>query len=130
MNKIVKYAAVTTIVAATGLTALNVSADWGRDRGDCSRSEQRGDWTMDRSSMDKRQRMANRELNLTAEEAKTLVEANLIMRGNKRLQAGQVAEKDDNTYLVDIVTVDNSLVQQVEVDKNQGMARPSFRAGK
>ena len=65
-------------------------------------------------------RHANRDLNLTESQVKTLVEARLIMRGNDRLKLGKVAKKDDQTYLVDIVTVDNSLVRQVEIDKNTG----------
>lgn len=61
-----------------------------------------------------------RDLDLTADQVKTLVSAKLIMRGNDRLQVGQVTQKDENTYLVDIVTVDNSLVRQIEIDRNTG----------
>jgi hypothetical protein len=45
------------------------------------------------------------------------------MRGNDRLKVGQVAEKDKDTYVVDIVTVDDSLVRQVEVDRDNGLPR-------
>jgi len=65
-------------------------------------------------------RHANRDLDLTESQVKTLVEARLIMRGNDRLKLGKVAKKDDQTYLVDIVTVDDSLVRQVEIDKDTG----------
>ncbi|MCG8069205.1 MAG: hypothetical protein JAY84_15225, partial [Candidatus Thiodiazotropha taylori] len=58
---------------------------------------------------------------------KTLVSARLIMRGNDRLKVGQVTEKDDDTYLLDIVTVDNSLVRQIEVDRDNGLPRGGFK---
>jgi hypothetical protein len=64
---------------------------------------------------------------LTAEQAKTLVAARLIMHGNVRLKAGQVTTNDEENYLVDIVTIDNSLVSQVEVDRNKGLPRGPFR---
>lgn len=62
----------------------------------------------------------NRDLELTAEEAKTLVSARLIQRGNDRLKVGQVKEGDDDTWLVDIVTVDDSLVRTVTLSSKTG----------
>lgn len=62
----------------------------------------------------------DRDLNLTAAQVKTLAESRLIMLGNPRLKVGAVKEKDKNTYTVDIVTVDNSLVLTREVDKHTG----------
>ncbi len=126
MNKIAKYTAVSAIVAATGFTALTATAGWGNHRGNCERAEFRGGPSMMMKQMGKRGRFADRELNLTAAEAKTLVEARLIMKGNDRLKVGQVTEGDQKTYLVDIVTVDNSLVRQVEVDRNNGLPRGPF----
>ena len=70
-------------------------------------------------------RFGDRKLNLSESQVKTLMEARLIMRGNDRLKIGKIARKDDKTYLVDIVTVDDSLVQQIEIDKDSGF--PSRR---
>ncbi len=107
MNKFAKYGVITMIVAATGLTAVGASASGKDERGHCDRAEMRD-------------RFAERDLNLTADEVRTLMEAKLIMRGEERLKVGQVAEKDADTYLVDIVTVDDSLVRQVEIDRDSG----------
>lgn len=126
MNKITKYTAVSAIVAVTGFTALAAMADWGDRRGNCNRGDFRGGPSIMMEKMGKQGRFADRDLNLTIEEAKTLVEARLIMKGNDRLKVGQVAESDQETYLVDIVTVDNSLVRQIEVDRDNGLPRRHF----
>ena len=62
----------------------------------------------------------DRDLNLSADQVKKLAEARLIIAGNPRLKVGSVKEKDKDTYTVDIVTADNSLVTQREVDKHSG----------
>jgi len=62
----------------------------------------------------------DRDLNLSAAQVKTLAEARLIMMGNPNLKVGAVKEKDKNTYTVDIVASNNSLVLQREVDKHTG----------
>ncbi|MCU7851509.1 MAG: hypothetical protein KZQ80_04785 [Candidatus Thiodiazotropha sp. (ex Monitilora ramsayi)] len=126
MNKIAKYTAITVVAAATGLTAVGASAGWGDHRGNCDRGEMRGGDSMMMKRMGKAGPMTDRDLDLTSDEAKTLVEARLIMRGNDRLKVGQVTEKDQDTYLIDIVTVDNSLVRQIEVDRDNGMPRGPF----
>lgn len=71
--------------------------------------------------MRKHGRFADRDL--SADEAKTLVEARLNMRGNDRLKVGKVTQKNDDTYLVDVTTVDDSLVRQVEIDRDSGFRR-------
>ncbi len=63
----------------------------------------------------------DRKLDLSADEVKTLIEARMIMHGNDRLKVGKVSQKDDQTYVVDIVTIDDSLVRQIEVDRNNGL---------
>lgn len=126
MNRIAKYTAISIVVAATGFTALAATAGWGDHRGNCERGDFRGGPSMMMKHMGKQGRFADRDLNLTAEEAKTLVEARLIMKGNDRLKVGQVTESDQETYLVDIVTVDNSLVRQIEVDRDNGLPRGPF----
>lgn len=123
MNKTAKYAVISIVVAAAGFTAVGASAGWNEYRGHCDRFEKRGGPNVMMQRMGKPGRMADRDLNLTADQAKTLVEARLIMRGNDRLKAGKVTEKDQQTYLVDIVTVDDSLVRQVEVDRDNGLPR-------
>lgn len=63
-----------------------------------------------------------KDLNLSADQVKTLAEARLIMTGNPNLKVGAVKAKDSDTYTVDIVTADNSLVLQREIDKHSGRA--------
>ena len=62
----------------------------------------------------------DRDLELTADEAGTLISAQLIMQGNDRLKVGGVISQGEDTYVVDIVTVDDSLVMQIEVDRDSG----------
>ena len=78
----------------------------------------------------KQGRFSGADLDLNIEQAKTLVQARLIMRGNDRLKVGKVTKKDDDTFLVDIVTVDDSLVRQVEVDRENGLPRGRLAAKK
>lgn len=47
----------------------------------------------------------------------------LAWMGNSRLKLGSVKERDANTIVVDIVTLDGSLVQRFEVDRNTGVYR-------
>lgn len=61
---------------------------------------------------------ANRDL--SADDVRNIVEAQLVWRGNKRLKVGKVEASDDGTYLAEILTVDDSLVEQIIVDKNTG----------
>lgn len=63
----------------------------------------------------------HRDLALTADQAKKLTEARLIMSGNKNLKIGAVKEKDADTITVDIVAAsDNSLVVQRLIDRHTG----------
>jgi len=119
MNKIAKITAV-TVVAVAGLAAVGATASWGEGRGHCQGAEGRGGHATMMKHMGKHGRFANRDLDLTAEEAKTLVEARLIMRGNDRLKVGQVTQKDEDTYLVEVTTLDDSLVRQIEIDRDSG----------
>ncbi len=112
---------VAAIVVAVSLTAIGAQADWGSKRGKCESGDYRGGPAMMHHKG--KGRFADRELDLTTEEARTLVQARLIMRGNDRLKVGQVVEQDEDTYLVDIVTVDNSLVRQIEIDRDNGFPR-------
>ena len=120
MNKIAKYSAVALVVGALGAGAVNASG-WGEG---CER-HQRGEYGPQHSMMGQRQGMRGprADLNLSAEQVKTLVEARLIMRGNERLKVGDVSEVDADTYRVQIVTVDGSLVREFDVDRNEGPRR-------
>ncbi|MET0029694.1 MAG: hypothetical protein ABW101_18835 [Candidatus Thiodiazotropha sp.] len=124
MNKRLKITLISTAVAASSLFAVVSAADagWGGYQGRCDRAAM-GDYAGPgmMNGMGKKGQPMNRNLDLSADEAKTLVAARLIMRGNDRLKVGQVTEQDENTYLVDIVTVDDSLVRQVAVDRNNGL---------
>ena len=64
--------------------------------------------------------------NLSIEDVKTLMSAKLIMMGNKRLKVGKVTEKDADTIVAEIVTVDNSLVHSVEYNRHTGQHRKNF----
>ncbi|MES9942171.1 MAG: hypothetical protein ABW104_05955 [Candidatus Thiodiazotropha sp. 6PLUC2] len=128
MNKGLKVTIISAVVATSGMFALASSADagWGGRKGNCDRGAMSGAPGMMQGKGNFGPAM-DRDLDLTADEAKTLVAARLIMRGNDRLKVGQVTTQDEDTYLVDIVTVDDSLVRQVEVDRDNGLPR---RGGK
>lgn len=61
---------------------------------------------------------------LSIEDARKTVEQRLEWSGNDRLKVGTVEVKDDNTILAEIVTVDGSLVDKLEIDRKTGFARP------
>lgn len=113
------------LIAVTS-AAMNVSAAWRGDPENCPRAA--AGQMLNNSGQPGRG--VQRQLDLDATQAKKLVEARLIMRGNDRLKVGDVEQKDENTYLVDILTVDNSLVRQVEVDRHAGLPRRGMMAGR
>ncbi len=134
MNKFVKYSAIALAVSAMGVGAVNASG-WYED---CPRGGPRfGQWDddgprghfgmkrhgMQGPGMRGPGMMRPGNLDLSAEEVKTVVQARLIMHGNDRLQVGDVRAKDDDTYRVQIVTKDGSLVREIEVDRNTGPRR-------
>jgi len=57
---------------------------------------------------------------LTVDDVRTNMEQHLKLRGNDRLKVGQVTELDDKTIVAEIVTVDDSLVKKVQIDKATG----------
>ncbi|MEJ2621146.1 MAG: hypothetical protein P8163_13035 [Candidatus Thiodiazotropha sp.] len=128
MKKGLKVSIVSAMIAISGLFILASTADagWGGKRGYCDRAQMAGAPGM-MQGKGKFGPAMTRALDLTADEAKTLVSARLIMQGNDRLKVGPVIEKDADTYLVDIITVDNSLVRQVEVDRDNGLSRGGFK---
>lgn len=62
----------------------------------------------------------NRDLDLTVEQARTLAESRLILAGNDRLKVGAVEAIDEETIVVEILTVDDSLVVRREIDRDTG----------
>lgn len=61
---------------------------------------------------------------LTIDDVRTQMEQHLKWRGNDRLKVGTVSEKDDKTIVAEIVTVDDSLVRKIEIDKTTGWRKP------
>jgi len=59
-------------------------------------------------------------INLSVADVKSYMERWVAATGNPRLQLGKVAEKDDDTITADIVTKDDSLVQEFEVNRHTG----------
>lgn len=65
---------------------------------------------------------AARELSVA--DVRTQLEQWVLLYGNPRLKVGSVIEKNDKTISGEIVTLDNSVVQRVEVDRETGWMRP------
>jgi len=63
------------------------------------------------------------EKDLSAKDVKKIIEGRLAWDGNKRLKVGEVKKKGDDAYTVDIVTIDDSLVERLEVDRKTGATR-------
>jgi len=122
MKKSAKYSAIALVITAVGVGAVNASG-WGER---CERFE-RGDHGPRHSMMTKGGRFADRQLDLSADQVRTLIEAKLILRGNDNIRVGDITEIDAKTYRVQIVTKEGSLVREFEVDKDKGprrMGRP------
>ena len=58
-------------------------------------------------------------LNLSEDDVRGFLIARLDRLNNKRLKLGEV-KADDSTITADVVTVDNSLVQRLKVDRHTG----------
>jgi hypothetical protein len=58
-------------------------------------------------------------MNLSAEDVRSYLAVQLDRLNNKRLKVGDV-RSDDGTITADIVTLDNSLVQRLKVDRHTG----------
>ena len=62
---------------------------------------------------------------LSADEARRIADGILAWQGNERLKIGKVTEQDDDTVVIEILTVDDSLVQRVEMNRTTGMITPA-----
>ena len=58
-------------------------------------------------------------MNLSTEDVRGYLTAQLDALSNKRLKVGDI-KADDGAITADIVTVDNSLVQRLKVDRHTG----------
>ncbi|MDX9862905.1 MAG: hypothetical protein RBS99_18515 [Rhodospirillales bacterium] len=61
---------------------------------------------------------------LSIDDARKAVEQRLAWMGNDRLKVGNVEAKGDAAYTAEIVTLDNSLVERLEIDRKTGFMRP------
>ena len=61
---------------------------------------------------------------LTVDNVRANFEQHLQGRGNDRLKVGAVTEQDADTIIVEIVTVDDSLVRKIQIDKATGRHTP------
>jgi hypothetical protein len=66
-------------------------------------------------------RMTDRKLD--ASEVKRILDGRLAWQGNRRLKVGAVTEKDDDTVIAEVQTVDGSLVAKYAVDRTTGRMR-------
>jgi hypothetical protein len=60
---------------------------------------------------------------MTVERARTILEGVLAWHGNPRLKLGTVEEQDEDTIVAEILTVDDSLVQRLTIDRTTGTFR-------
>jgi len=60
---------------------------------------------------------------ITVERARTMLEGVLAWHGNPRLQLGTVEEQNESTIVAEILTVDDSLVQRLAIDRATGAFR-------
>ncbi|WP_316978182.1 hypothetical protein [Shumkonia mesophila] len=61
---------------------------------------------------------------LTLDDAQKVVQQRLAWMGNDRLKVGKVEAKGDAAFTAEIVTLDNSLVEKLEIDAKTGFMRP------
>jgi len=60
---------------------------------------------------------------ITVERARAMLEGVLAWHGNPRLKLGTVEEQNDDTIVAEILTVDDSLVQRLAIDRATGTFR-------
>lgn len=63
--------------------------------------------------------------NLDIGDVQTRLERWLAVQGNDRLKLGKIEAVDDDTITAEIVTVDDSLVQKLAVDRHSGRMQPA-----
>ena len=71
------------------------------------------------------QAAAQTDQDLDIGDIQTRLERWLTMQGNDRLKLGKVEAVDDDTITAEIVTVDDSLVRKLAVDRHSGQMQPA-----
>lgn len=66
-------------------------------------------------------RLTDRKLDVS--EVKRIIDGRLAWQGNKRLKVGNVTEKDADTIIAEILTVDGSLVAKMSMNRTSGAMR-------
>ena len=61
---------------------------------------------------------------LTVDDVRANLGQRIEQRGNDRIKVGKVAAKDDKTIVAEIVTIDDSLIRRIEIDKATGRHNP------
>jgi hypothetical protein len=62
---------------------------------------------------------------LSVDDVRNVLDQRLQWMGNPNLKVGNVAEKDKDTIIAEIVTKDDSLVERYEIDRKTGFWRPA-----
>jgi hypothetical protein len=60
---------------------------------------------------------------LSVDDVRARIERSLKWHGNERLKVGEVKVLDDDTIVAEIVTLDDSLVDRLEVNRHSGSMR-------
>jgi hypothetical protein len=60
---------------------------------------------------------------ITIGRARTILQGALAWHGNPRLKLGMVEERDEDTIIAEILTIDDSLVQRLAIDRATGTFR-------
>jgi len=127
---------VTTVIAIAGLTAFGVGSSFAFGPGGPGYRMHQGygmmrqgygpgmmQNNMNRGNCQYGQR-ASLARPLTVDDVRANFEQHLQWRGNDRLKVGAVTEQDDKTIIAEIVTVDDSLVRKIQIDKATGRHMP------
>lgn len=123
MNRIAKIALIGTAVLAGTATAASAFGP-GRHGGGCF-GDGMGPMGMGMGFGPAARAGQQIDKQLAVDDVRAIVAGRLAMSGNKRLKVGQVTEKDADTIVVEVVTVDNSLVRRMEVNRHTGQHTPA-----
>ena len=129
---------VTTVIAVVGLTALGIGSSYAHGpfgQGGPGSGMHQGQMMKHGYGPMNMQGNMNRgncqygqtqtlQTPLTVDDVRANVEQHLQARGNDRLKVGAVTEQDADTIIAEIVTVDDSLVRKIQIDKATGRHMP------
>ncbi|MAC47777.1 MAG: hypothetical protein CMI12_13125 [Oceanospirillum sp.] len=119
-NHIAKLIGSLAVAGGLSMTlASPVIADWDDDDNDCRKGDKSSYHTKGHHK-GRDYYKGNQNLELNADEVRTLVTSRLIYRGNDRLKVGEIKKGEKNTYQVEIVTLDNSLVEILTISGATG----------